>query len=144
MKFADSLRANTKKVLLEVNQKSYNIARDLFATVVAFSPSPSNPGPFADGYLVNQWYPENGKDFSDELGPDSDTSPNGQSSKSRIAALKGYKFNGRDGTVTLTNNTHYAYRAEALGWPEDEGWSGKIGPYRMVARAIQLIGVKYK
>jgi hypothetical protein len=144
MSFGRSVRANSKKLLLTVNNKVYAIARELFNKIVEYSPSPTNPGPFADGYLVNQWYTEEGKDFSEELGPDSDTSPSGQASKARIQAMKGFQFNGRDGAVTLVNNTHYAYRAEALGWPAEDGWSGKIGPYRMVARALQLIGAKYK
>lgn len=144
MGFASSLRANTTRVMQKVNVKCYKIAKELFTSIVQLSPSPSHPGPYADGYLVNQWYPEEGNYFSEELGPDSDISATGQGSLSRIASLAGGEFLMKDGVLTLTNNTHYAYRAEALGWPASEGWSGRIGPYRMVALSIQIISAKYK
>lgn len=140
MKFSDSLRLNIKKTLWRVNLASYKIARDLFESVVIRTPSPFNPGQYADGHLANQWYPEEG-DFSEEL--DSRTSPMGADSLRRIQAFKGYAFNQRDGKVTLTNNLSYAYRAEALGWPKSDGWSGQVGPYRMVALSIQLIAAQH-
>lgn len=139
--FASSVRMNTRRLLLDVNAKIYKVARELFIKAVNFTPSPSNPGPYADGLLVNQWYPEEGDYFSEELG--SDVSPNGAGSITRILALRGTQFYQKDGKLTLTNNLSYAYRAEALGWPREDGWSGTIGPYRMVARAIQAISAKY-
>lgn len=142
--FSDSILRNSQKALQKVNRDCYTIARDLFATIVSLTPSPSNPGPFADGYLVNQWYPAEGGELSEELGPDSDISPTGTGSLSRISRLNGKEFLFKDGVITLANNTHYAYRAEVLGWPQSDGWSGNIGPYRMVARSIQLISARYK
>lgn len=142
MSFTSSLRANIKKALWKVNLKCYDIARELFESVVSLTPSPSHPGPYAWGHLANQWFPEEGKDFSEEM--DGSISPTGAGSLARIKAMKGGAFNQKDGAVTLTNNVHYAYRAEALGWPASDGWSGKIGPYRMVALSIQMIGAKYK
>jgi len=139
--FAASVRSNSNKALARVNNKCYDIARELFSAVIAFTPSPSNPGPFAKGFLVDQWYPNEGQDFSEELS--STTSPNGEGSISRVQALRGMQFFGDDGAITLANNLSYAYRAEVLGWPSSDGWSGKIGPYRMVARALQLIKAKY-
>ena len=141
MKFSDSLRANIKKTLLRVNEASYKVARELFDSVVYLTPSPTHPGPHAHGMLANQWFPEE-NDFSEEL--DNRLSPTGADSLARIQAMKGYVFNGRDGKLTLTNNLSYAYRAEALGWPVADGWSGQIGPYRMVALSLQLIAAKYK
>jgi hypothetical protein len=91
--------------------------------------------------LANQWYPDE-NDFSEEL--DNRLSPTGADSLARIRAMKGYVFNQRDGKLTLTNNLSYAYRVEALGWPVADGWSGQIGPYRMVALSIQLIAARYK
>lgn len=144
MGFASSLRLNSRRLMARVNSKCYAIARELFTKVVDLTPSPSHPGPYAEGYLVNQWYPAEGRNFSSELGPEYDTGGDGYASRARIDKLDGYAFNGRDGAVTLANNVEYAYRAEALGWPVSDGWSGKIGPYRMVAKAIQIIGAKYK
>lgn len=141
MKFSDSLRLNIKKALWRVNEASYQIAKELFESVVRLTPSPSNPGLTAYGLLANQWYPEE-NDFSEEL--DGRLSPTGADSLNRIRAMKGYAFNQRDGKVTLTNNLSYAYRAEALGWPVADGWSGQVGPYRMVALSIQQIAAKYK
>lgn len=141
MGFASSVRMNTRRVLLDVNTKAYRIAKELFTKIVNFTPSPSNPGPYAAGHLANQWYPESGDYFSEELS--SDTSSNGAGSINRIQALRGVEFYQKDGKLTLTNNLHYAYRAEALGWPREDGWSGTIGPYRMVARSIQAIAAKY-
>lgn len=142
--FANSVRANSKKALKRVNAKCYEIAKELFTSIVKLTPSPLNPGPYADGFLVNQWYPAEGNYFSEELGPDSDISANGMGSLTRIQNLQGNVFSGKDGVLTLANNAHYAYRAEALGWPQTDGWSGRIGPYRMVALSIQKIGAKYK
>jgi hypothetical protein len=141
LKFTDSLRANIKKTLWRVNESAYKIARELFESVVILTPSPFHPGPWAEGWLANQWYPEE-NDFSEEL--DSNISSIGADSLRRIQGMRGYVFNQRDGKLTLTNNLHYAYRAEALGWPESEGWSGKTGPYRMIAKSLQLITAKYK
>lgn len=140
MSFSSSLRANIRKALLKVNLQCYQIARELFESVVSLTPSPSHPGPYAHGQLANQWFPEV-DDFSEEL--DGRLSGTGADSLSRIKAMKGGEFNQKDGKVTLTNNLSYAYRAEALGWPVKDGWSGKIGPYRMVALSIQKIAAQY-
>lgn len=141
-KFLTSLRNNSRKVLVKVNRKCYEIAWQLFTSVVRLTPSPSQPGPFAKGLLANQWYPSEGVPSS-ELGTDTDA--RGGSSLSRITAMtKGTAFLGKDGKLYLTNNVPYAYRAEVLGWPKSDGWSGRIGPYRMVARSLQAIVAKHK
>lgn len=138
--FAASIRQHSDNALKKVNNKSVEAVKFLFTKVVEYSPSPSNPGRYADGWLVNQWYPEI-KGFSEELsGAKSDT---GAGSLSRIQNIPAGMFFKNDTTVTLTNNLHYAYRAEALGWDAPE-WSGSTGPYRMVYRAIQTTMVKYK
>lgn len=139
--FADQVRAASNNVLRRVNLKCYAIARELFREIVQHTPSPSHPGPFAHGWLANQWYPDTGY-FSDELNGSKDAS--GSDSLNRIAALKGLAFYQKDGQVTLTNNLSYAYRAEALGWPVADGWSGRIGPYRMVALSLQSVAAKYR
>lgn len=146
MSFAASVSRNSRRLLVDVNKKCYQIAKELFVKVVQFTPSPVNPGVYAEGHLVNQWYPESGDYFSEELS--SELSPNGAGSLARIADLKGLQFYMDDGKLTLANNLSYAYRAEVLGWPSPQ-WSGKSGadgqggPYRMVARALQAIKAKY-
>lgn len=138
--FSASIARNILRVKQEINAKAYKISIDLFLAIVRKSPSPDNPGEHAQGLLANQWYPKNGSSFSAEL--TSAISRNGAGSNSRIRALKGEEFFGKNGTVTLANNLHYAYRAEVLGWPVKDGWSGKVGPYRMVALALQEVAAK--
>lgn len=142
--FASSLRQNAWKKLDWANRRVYIIAKVLFARVVELSPSPDNPGEYAKGWLANQWYPEAG-DFSEELS--GATSDNGSASLGRIHAMSGLEFFGRDGKLTLTNNLHYAYRAETLGWPQPL-WSGKSSHassgYHMVSLALQEIAALYR
>jgi len=140
--FADSIRDSGRRALLATNDKVNQIAYELFTSVIKLTPSPSHPGKFAEGHLANQWYVEYGG-FSDELS--SATSPNGADSLARASAVRtGKAFLGKDGSVSLTNNLSYAYRAEALGWPEADGWAGVTGPYRMVGTSLQYVAAKYK
>lgn len=140
--FADSIKLHSQRILEEINKKCYTITWNLFTSIVQLSPSPSNPGPYADGLLVNQWYPKVGKGFSSQL--TSATSPYGSGSLSRINGIMGGKeFLKKNGTITLTNNVHYGILAEKIGWNPPE-WTGRQGPYRMVARSIQLTAAKYK
>ncbi len=141
--FADSVRANTRKIMRTVNAQCLTIARELFLSIISLTPSPNHPGPYAAGWLANQWYPELGSDFSEELGGDLDAAGGG--SITRVEAMLGNAmvFLEQDGSVTLTNNLPYAYRAEAVGWPAHDGYKGDIGPYRMVAKSIQAIVAKY-
>jgi hypothetical protein len=141
--FAAQLRAASTKALQRVNVRIYMIARELFTEIVTHTPSKAFPGQFASGWLANQWYPDTG-DFSEELDNSHDSSGYGADSLARIRAFKGGEFNGKDGRITLTNNMSYAYRAEALGWPKSDGWSGAIGPYRMVALSLQKVAAKYQ
>lgn len=142
--FAQSVLLNIEKTKQDVNDEVYRIARDLFTLIVNLTPARTpNPvvGPTAKGVLINNWFPMNGPEFSSAT-TDS-RSAIGAGSLARIKSLVGQNFLNKDGTVTLSNNLDYAYRAEALGWPSPP-WSGRIGPYRMVARSLQQIGVKYK
>jgi hypothetical protein len=134
----------SKLVMQQVNTKVYKIAWELFTSVIDFTPSPTNPGPYAKGLLVNAWFPaEKGASPARS----SNISPNGSDSRSRVNAMaaNGTEFLEKDGKITLTNNTPYAYRAEYLGWPESDNpmWKNR-GPYRMVARSLQKIAAKYK
>lgn len=141
MGFGASVLANGQKLLEKTNDKCLAIAKELFVSIVNLSPSPSNPGSWADGLLANQWYPAIGT-FSSEVG--TATSPYGAGSLARIANLttNSEAFFGKDGVITLSNNVSYAYRAEVLGWPVEDGWSGKVGPYLMVAKSLQAIATR--
>lgn len=153
MSFGQSVALNSAKLLADVNTKCYKIAKELFYRVVELTPSPANPGRWAEGYLANQWYPAE-NDFSGDL--DMATSRNGAQSISRIQAMNGQVFYQGDGILTLANNLPYAYRAEVIGWPKEEGYNGGQrhevsggynntgAPYRMVALSIQEIAAKYK
>ena len=143
LNFSASIDRQIHRVKEEINAKCYKISIELFLSVVRLSPSPSNPGRHATGLLANQWYPKAGAGWSSEK-TDS-TSGTGAASKARITALRGGReFYGKNGRLSLANNLHYAYRAEMLGWPEKDGWSGKVGPYRMVALSLQAIAARYK
>jgi hypothetical protein len=141
MGFGASVLANGQKLLEKTNDKCLAIAKELFVSIVNLSPSPIHPGSWADGLLVNQWYPAVGS-FSNQVG--TSTSPYGAESIARIYNLtdNSTAFKGKDGMVTLSNNVSYAYRAEALGWPADEGWTGKVGPYLMVAKSLQAVSAR--
>lgn len=141
--FLASLNRNIQRVEREINDKVYKISIELFLSVVSKSPSPDNPGEFAKGLLANQWYPKAGAGFSSFQ--TTAISRNGQASRDRINALRGgNEFLGKDGRLSLTNNLDYAYRAEVLGWPKSDGWSGNVGPYRMVALSLQAVAARYK
>lgn len=142
LNFSASIDRNILRVQQEINDKCFKISIELFLSVVRRTPSPVNKGFHATGLLVNQWYPKVGGGFSNEK--TDAKSPDGAGSRARIVAIRGGReFFGKDGKVSLTNNMHYAYRAEMLGWPQPE-WSGRVGPYRMVALALQEIATRYK
>lgn len=147
LSFAASIAANIQRVEREINAKCYKISIELFLSIVRKTPSPSNPGKYADGLLANQWYPKTGDGFSGELG--ASTSNIGAASLARIRALSGNEFLGKNGRLSMANNLHYAYRAEVLGWPMPV-WSGKSGSdgaggaYRMVALALQEVAARHK
>lgn len=137
--FSDSIRANSAKILETVNNQCYDIAFELFNTVINLTPSPEqpadHPAPYAKGLLANQWYPVDGGGFSGQIS--SATSDDGADSRERLTDLFGSTFDGKDGVVTMTNNVPYAGLAEIYGW-------AKTPAYRMVALSLQRISAKYK
>ena len=144
--FADSVRMNSDAMLKRIQIQIYTIARQLFIEIVQATPSVTHPGYYAKGLLANQWYPQLGAGFSPEATEETDDG--GRDSINRIVTeidvlSSNPQFLGKDGTVTLTNNLPYAGRAESVGWPEPE-WSGRQGPYHMVALSLQAIAAKYK
>lgn len=142
--FGASVTLNCDRLLQKTNARCLSVAKELFDSIVNLSPSPKNNSQWADGLLVNQWYPAVGT-FSSELS--TSTSPYGAASLSRISSLvsDSKEFYGKDGVITLSNNVFYAYRAEALGWPEKDNpvWKN-AEPYWMVARSLQIIAARYK
>ncbi len=142
MGFADSIKNSTKKIKEEVNTSINRIADDLFTEVVKRTPVADGSWGAA-GTLINNWYVGFGAgnyntSFSD--------TPNrmGISSYSQILKLvSSREFVSKDGEISYTNSTPYAYRAEIIGWPQPE-WSGRVGPYAMVRNSLTVIAPKYR
>jgi len=135
MDFYEQILKNTEALLTEVDTKLTTLAVETFRDVVHGTPSPAKGSPYADGVLVNNWYPSN-NGFSSESGDSKDDY--GFNSLDRINSLVNAKyFFRKDGDVTLTNNISYAYRAEMLGWKttDDPRWRN-AAPYGMVAKAM--------
>ncbi len=136
MSFAASIRAFNKKVKLEVGMKVIEIATNLFTEVV-------NGTPVESGILINNWYVGFGKTYNTGYNALSKSSV-GMASRTQIASLRTFTgFVGRDGSVSLTNSTPYGFRAEYAGWPTPT-WSGRVGPYAMIAKAFIKVVPKYK
>jgi len=133
--FEQSTRLAASNVLLAVNRKCYEIAWELFSSVVRKTPSPDNPGPKAKGLLANQWYPQ---EQGASAARGTSKSRDGSSSLARIQAMmNGTVFYDKDGKFTLTNNMDYVEQAESAGWK-------RTPPYRMVALSLQATAAKYK
>jgi len=134
--FADSIKQSVEKIQLEIDQQLTKLTIDTFKDVIQESPSGWQNSPYAEGLLVNQWYPAINS-FSSELTSSKDLS--GFQSFARLTELVDNKmFYKKDSRVTLTNNVDYAYRAEAIGWKPDAqhpSWKG-AAPYGMVRKAI--------
>ncbi len=96
--------------------------------------------------MINNWFPAIAS-YSGEV--TASKSSSGMGSLSRIKAIVQQKpFYGKDNYLTLTNNISYAYRAEALGWPIEDSppgwnWTGKVGAYGMVNKAVISMKAKY-
>lgn len=138
MGFASSIRAFQKKVEVQVNDKILAIATHLFREVV-------DGTPVSSGILINNWYLGLGPAYNTSYNPNS-KSATGMASRTQIAALRvSTVFLGKDGKVSLTNSTPYGFRAEYAGWPADEGpWTGRVGPYAMIAKAFIKVVPIYK
>lgn len=142
------LQAFSDKAMLQASTNTNKIVEDLFKQTVLGSPSPSNPGVFAKGLLVNQYYTEVGGGYSTDVGTATDDF--GADSYFRIAeTLAEQPFLNKDNVVTLANNTEEAYYADKLGWKAGLGtngwvWTGNVGPYAMRTNAVNYIISKYK
>lgn len=148
MSFLSDIKAFQAKALKAASTNTVNIAQEAFLATVNYSPSPSNPGPYAKGLLVNQYYVAIGNTPSSEVS--SSTSDTGEASKARIKLLAvSLPFMGKDNIVTLANNTEESYYADKLGWKPGPGtngwtWTNNTPPYFMTAKAMSFIESKYK
>jgi hypothetical protein len=138
--FEKCVRLAASRVLVAVNLKCYQIAWELFTSVVDKTPSPNNPGKHAKGLLANQWYPQ---ERSASNARSSAISRNGGGSLARIRAMmNGTEFYNRNGKIVLSNNVPYVMLAESAGWNPPR-WKG-TAPYRMVALSLQATAAKNK
>lgn len=148
MSFLSDIKAFQEKALKAASTNTTNIAQDAFLAAVNYSPSPSNPGPYAKGLLVNQYYVAIGNTPSSAVS--TATNPTGEDSKARIKLLvASLPFMGKDNTVSLSNNTEEAIYADKLGWKPGPGtngwiWTNNTPPYFMTAKAMSYIESKYK
>lgn len=136
--FGDSVRESCQRALEEIDKKCFSITWQFFTSVVQLTPVDS-------GLLKNSWYPQIGPSFSSSVGTFEDKSGSGSLSRITALANKG-TFLGKDGSMTMANNLSYAYRAEYRGWPKEDNpnWSGRVGPYRMVALSLQKVVAQNK
>lgn len=136
MGFADSIRTHNLKVKQQVSNKVLAIATELFTEIV-------NGTPVDKGVLKNNWYGGTGNVYNASYNEHS-ASAGGMSSLTQIAALRAYTgFVGKDGSISLSNSTPYGFRAEYAGWPAPD-WTGRVGPYAMIAKAFIKVAPKYK
>jgi hypothetical protein len=141
MTFAKGVADWGKRALEQANRNASQAFKTVAEDTVALTPSPSHPGPYAKGLLANQYYTKIGS-ISRQLGDNLDEK--GAESVARIQdVLSTSPFMGKDNVIYFSNNVPYAYRAENLGWPKNEGWSGKIGAYKMLEGSIANLRAKY-
>jgi len=137
MAFGASIKAFGDKTKREVNDKIVEIAMELFTEIVKETPVDK-------GVLINNWYTGTGSQYNNSYNENM-TDRSGMASYGQIATLRSYKgFLGTDSTVSMSNSTPYAFRAEYAGWPQADGWSGRVGPYAMIAKAFIQVVPKYK
>lgn len=146
MGIASDIKAFREKALKAASDNTNNVFRDSGKLVIRFSPSPSNPGPYATGLLVNQWMFSIGMP---DLSVGTATSPTGADSISRLDAfLATNPWLGKDATAYITNSTEEAIYADLLDWKKGQGtngwiWSGRAGAYQMRAQTIIYIQQAY-
>ena len=137
--FADSVLANIAIMKKEVNDQIVDTFIYAAKQTIRYSPSPSNTprgSPYAEGELINQWYPAYNSYSTQETDSKDD---NGTASVARVDELKGKNFFlKKDGMLSLTNNLLYAVRANERGWltVDSSRWRN-AKPYYMVELGIK-------
>jgi len=142
MGFADSVAKTATKMQEQVNAKAVEISTTLFTVLV--SKTPIADGRYGlPGTLVNNWFVGYGVGaYNKSFIPS--PNPSANNSYSQIATIRNSKeFLSKDGEISLTNSTPYAYRAEILGWPAPL-WSGRYGPYAMVRNTLTTVAPLFK
>ncbi len=147
MSFSDDVQSWANKALQQVSDKNNQIVQDAFSQMVFRSPSPVNPGPYAKGLLVNQYYTMVGPGYSTAVS--SSKNPSGADSLSRIAStISSNPFLGKDNSVSLSNNTWESYHADVIGWRAGAGSKGLVrlgaAPYMMTSGTLNYIQNKYQ
>lgn len=132
--FSASISTFAKKLTpVRVDVAVTKIAKELFKGVILRTP-------VYQGILINNWMPM--KNGYNESTTEQKGNAAGAIAKVEAIITPG-TFLNKDGFVTMTNSLSYAYRAEYLGWPEKDGWSGRVGPYRMVGLSLTEISARY-
>lgn len=118
LSFSKQIKANSKKVLEQIDKRVQRIAFNLFMDIVVATP-------IDKGQLCNNWFPGKGADFSSETTSLLDKGASG--SKSRIYSMLGQgTFLSKDGALTLANNLDYAYKIEYEGWSRNKAPEGMV------------------
>lgn len=151
MGFTDSIKANSDKMLESVNSGILQIAADVFTKAVEYSPSPLMQPEMANysiGTFINNWFVAENSLAEDFI---NSTSSTGVDSLSRINSIPALlTFYGKDGMISLTNNSSYSAYVENLGWQAGEGtngwvWTGnQLAPYAPVFKAMSYASGNYK
>lgn len=135
MGFADQVNKACNNILKAVEVKCYSITYMLFIGIIKDTP-------VLKGDLINNWFPSIGNKYSSATTLAHDKS--GSGSVSMVAEVVNHTlFYGKDAVATMTNNLKYAVRAEKLGWPKEDGWSGRVGPYLMRHKNLIKIKLQY-
>ena len=134
MGFAEDIEAFREKALLDMNKSVSGLVKKLTNSVISETPSKANPGKWARGHLVNQWYPAINSFDSSRSNTIDDV---GSESYLRVGAMLEKKpFYGKDAMFTFTNSVDYVWKAEHDGWDFTK-------PYKMVGLSVQQIKQDY-
>lgn len=127
--FIQSIRLNNEKIMKELQGNYLKVVDDLFISVVELTPVKT-------GALINNWFTSTGSDISSQTTNVLDLA--GSGSLLSIENLHHMDlFNGKDTTVSMTNNLPYAINAEYEGWE-------KTAPYAMVRNSINKVVSEYE
>ena len=128
--FSDSVKANVQKINRQTSDNAIKIVHELFYTIISRTP-------VLDGYLINNWFTTRGTTPSSATSTIADKTGGG--SRLNVKSLsQSDLFYGKDHSVTMANNSPYAYRIEYLGW------SRVKAPYGMVGVSLMNVAAKFR
>lgn len=143
--FTDSISKSVEKTKKQIDWTMTKIAKDLFVSIVNYTPVGNPDVDPHPGLLVNRW----------QVGLNSvNTNVQQRPSPTKSGPLRridGQVQRGiflKDGYISFTNSSEYAWRAEWGGWNSGatagEGrWTG-TEPYHMVEKSLIDIASKYR